>query len=216
MDTMKLLLGATVALLLGALAVSWQGMNNGIKNTSPDEVARLKREITELQAAQDLISIQKQRQQLQSSTPPAATPTDIEEMKSKLAANEAALKAIELEKAERDAQLAQDEEGLLEQRKLEGGDNELRRARLIANALLIGRVKEIVDDPQFGGFITISIDMPEQVQVDSEVSVRRKTGILCQFKVTDVTTEGAVAYPQPGFGKLSDIKPGDEIILTPL
>ena len=38
MDTMKLLLGATVALLLGALAVSWQGMKQGVADTSPDEL----------------------------------------------------------------------------------------------------------------------------------------------------------------------------------
>ena len=45
MDTMKLLLGATIALLLGALAVSWQGMTTGVKNTPPDEVARLEKQI---------------------------------------------------------------------------------------------------------------------------------------------------------------------------
>ena len=48
MDTMKLLLGATIALLLGALAVSWQGMNSGVKNAPPDELARLKKQVTEL------------------------------------------------------------------------------------------------------------------------------------------------------------------------
>ena len=58
MDTMKLLLGATVALLLGALAVSWQGMNTGVKNASPDEIARLERQIRELRAEQDKIQIE--------------------------------------------------------------------------------------------------------------------------------------------------------------
>ena len=49
-DTMKLLLGATVALLLGALAVSWQGMRRGVENASPDEIARLKKQVTEAEA----------------------------------------------------------------------------------------------------------------------------------------------------------------------
>jgi len=47
MDTMKLLLGATVAVLVGALALSYQNMNVGVKNASPDEIARLKKQISE-------------------------------------------------------------------------------------------------------------------------------------------------------------------------
>ena len=66
MDTMKLLLGATIALLLGALAVSWQGMNTGVKNTPPDEVARLEKQIKELRAEQDNLKMQRDLQLLRS------------------------------------------------------------------------------------------------------------------------------------------------------
>jgi multidrug efflux pump subunit AcrA (membrane-fusion protein) len=220
MDTMKLLLGATIALLLGALAVSWQGMRDGVKNAPADELARLRKQITELRMEQDKIQLEKQIQQLKASTPamPASggTSAEIEEMKAKLAANEAALAQLEADRqrAELDAKVAQDEEGLLSQRDLEKGDNELRRARMIAEALLIGKVSEYVEDAEYGGFITFEILMPEQVQPGTILAIRRKTGILGQLKVSDVTAEGGIANPLPGFGPVNP-QIGDELILPP-
>lgn len=218
---MKLLLGATIALLLGALAVSWQGMKSGVKNAPPDEIARLKKQVAELRMEQDRLQLEKQIQQLKAA-PAAAVPTpavnaaEIEELKMKLAANQTAIAQLEAEKqnAARDAKVAQDEEGLLSQRDLEKGDTELRRARMIAEALLIGRVKEYVEDAQYGGFITFDVMMPEQVQPGAILAIRRKTGILGQLKVSDVTAEGGIANPLPGFGPVQP-EVGDELILPP-
>lgn len=219
MDTMKLLLGATVALLLGALAVSWQGMNNGVKHTSPDELARLKAQVAELRKEQDKLQLEKQLQQIKATTPvsptPAANAAEIEAMKEQLEANKRALAEMEAEKAAaRDKKVAQDEEGLISQRDLEKGNTELRRARMIAQALLMGKVKEYVEDAQYGGFITFDILMPEQVQVGTILAIRRKTGILAQFKVSDVSAEGGIANPLPGFGPVQP-QIGDELILPP-
>lgn len=218
MDTMKLLLGATVALLLGALAVSWQGMNTGVKNTPPDEIARLKKQVSELRQEHDKLQLEKQIQQLKASAPamptPATNAAEIEAMKAQVEANKAALAKIAEEKAARDAKIEQDEEGLLGQRDLEKGDAELRRARLIAEALLMGRVKEYVEDAQYGGFITFDIAMPEQVQVGTILAIRRKTGILGQLKVSEVSAEGGIANPLPGFGPVQP-QVGDELILPP-
>ncbi|MEY3895473.1 MAG: hypothetical protein RLZZ214_992 [Verrucomicrobiota bacterium] len=219
MDTMKLLLGATIALLLGALAVSWQGMNTGVKNTPPDEIARLQKQIKELRAEQDNLKMQRDLQMLRSEpvqTPAAASALELEAMKLQLAQNKRALEEMELlkESEKRDQKVAQDEEGLLAQRGLEGKDGELRRARMISEALLIGRVKEYVEDAQYGGFITFDVLMPEQVQTGVIVAIRRKTGILGQLKVSDVTVEGAIANPLPGFGPLKP-QVGDELILPP-
>lgn len=217
---MKLLLGATVALLLGAVAVSWQGMQHGVKNASPDEIARLKKQVTELRQEQDKLQLERQLQQLKSSPPATVTPeanaAQIEAMRLEVENNKAKLAAIEAEKAEaekadRDAKLAQDEEGLLSQRDLEKGDSELRRARLIGEALLIARVREYVAE---GDFITFDILMPEQVQQGTVLALRRKTGILGQFTVSEVTAEGGIGNPQPGVGRV-DPKPGDELILPP-
>jgi hypothetical protein len=215
---MKLLLGATVALLLGAFTMSWLGMNRGIQNSSPDELTRLKKQVAELRQEQDKLQLEKQLLQLKSA--PAATPAtnaaEIEAMKSQLEALKAADAQIasEKDKTKRDAKVAQDEEGLLSQRDLEKGDAELRRARMIGEALLIGRVKEYVEDAQYGGFITFEITMPEQVQVGTTLAIRRKTGILGQLKVSDVSPEGGVANPLPGFGPVLP-QVGDELILPP-
>lgn len=215
---MKLLLGATVALLLGALAVSWQGMTSGVKNTSQDEIARLKKQVAELRQEQDNFQREKQLQQLRSMPVLDPTPSaaDIAAMKAQLEANNAALAQLEQEKqkAARDAKIAQDEEGLLSQLDLEKGDSELRRARMIGQALLIGRVIEYVGDPESGGFITFEILMPEQVQIGTILGIRRKTGILGQLTVSDVTSDGGIANPLPGFGPVQP-KPGDELILPP-
>lgn len=217
---MKLLLGATVALLLGALAMSWQGMNKGITNTSPDEIARLKKQVAELRQEQDKLQLEKQIQLLKAATPPTPTPAanaaEIEAIKAQAEANKLALAQLEADKdkAKRDAKVAQDEEGLLSQRDIEKGDAELRRARMIGEALLIGKVKEYVEDAQYGGFITFEIAMPEQVQVGTILAIRRKTGILGKLKVSDISAEGGIANPLPGFGPIQP-KVGDEIILPP-
>lgn len=107
-----------------------------------------------------------------------------------------------------------DEAGLIGQRELEKNDNELRRARLIRDALLIARVSEYVTDPQIGNFITIDVVMKEQVQEGVILAIRRKTGILGQVKVTEVTPEGAIASPMPGFGQIPP-EVGDELIIPP-
>jgi len=216
MDTMKLLLGATVALLLGALAVSWQSMNSGVRNTPPDEIARLKKQVAELRQEQDKLQLEKKIQQLKSA--PAPTPVsnaaEIEAMKLQVEANKRALAEIEAEKAKRDTKILEGEEGLLNQRDKENADSELKRARMIGQALLIGRVLEYIDDAQSGGFITFEVLMREQVQVGTILAIRRKTGILGQLKVSDVTAEGGIANPLPGFGPVQP-KAGDELILPP-
>ena len=212
-DTMKLLLGATVALLLGALAVSWQGLRRGVENASPDEIARLKKQVAELRQEQDKLELERQLQQLKLNAPatPEAQAAQIEAMKAEVEQNKERLAQIEAEKVAREVKLAQDEEGLLSQRDLEKGDSELRRARMIGEALLIGRIREYVAE---SGFITFDILMPEQVQQGTVLALRRKTGILGQFTVSEVTPEGGIADQLPGVGRI-DPKPGDELILPP-
>ena len=219
MDTMKLLLGATIALLLGALAVSWQGMNTGVKSTPASEVARLEKQIKELRVEQDKLALERQMLQLRNQAPVqqpvASAAADIAAIRAQMEAQAAErMAAEEKAKAEQEKKLLEAEEGFVEGRKIEKGDSELRRARMISEALLIGKVKEYVEDAQYGGFITFDIIMPEQVQTGTIVAIRRKTGILGQLKVSDVTAEGAIANPLPGFGPVQP-QIGDELILPP-
>jgi hypothetical protein len=191
-------------------------MNQGVKNTPPDEIARLQKQVKELRAEQDNLKMQRDLQQLRSESVQTPANSELETMRLQVAQNKLALEEIELRKeAEaRDKKVAQDEEGLLAQRSLEGGDSELRRARMIRDALLVGRIKEYVEDAQYGGFVTFEVLLPEQIQAGVIVAIRRQTGILGQFKVSDITAEGAIANPLPGFGQ---VKPqvGDELILPP-
>ncbi len=213
MDTMKLLLGATIALLLGALAVSWKDMKTGVRNTPSDEIARLQKQVRELRAEQDKLQIEKQRQQLIGSAPDPDA--ELNAMKLQLAQQKQALEILDQQERDlRDKKVADEEEVLGDQRALESKDVELRRARMISQSLLIGRVKEYVEDPALGGFVTFEVLMPEQVQSGAVVAIRRKTGILGQLKVSDVSAEGAIANPLPGFGPVKPIM-GDELILPP-
>lgn len=207
MDTLKFLLGVTVALLIGAIALSWQSMKDGVKNASPEELAQLQQQIDELRKEVEQSKAKPQE--------PSVASEEVEEIKQQLAATRQQLERVEAEKAaEMDDKLKQDEEGLIAQKMLEKNDSELRRARIIAQALLIGRVKEVVEDPQYGGFITIEVLMPEQVQVGTVLGIRRKTGILATFKVSDVTDDGAIANPVTALGP---VKPesGDELVFPP-
>ena len=137
-------------------------------------------------------------------------------MKEELARKEAEIAALaeEKEEAEKKAETYRDEAGFVAQRELEKGDNELRRARMIRDALLIGKISSYVANPEVGNFVTIDVVMPEQVQSGAILAIRRNTGILGRVKVTEVTAEGAIASPMPGFGQI-DPQQGDELIIPP-
>jgi len=212
MDTMKILLGATIALLLGALAMSWSGMQQNVRNAPADEIARLKKQVDELKIEQDRLQLEKQIAQMKANDPVTAPVTqavaELDSIRTNIESINETLRAKA--DAERLAKLEEEEQKLLDQREIEGGDDQLRRARLIANALLVGKVVEYIDDG--GGFATIQLLMPELVQPGSIIAIRRKTGILGQLKISDITPEGAIANPIPGFGNTKPV-PGDELIL---
>ena len=219
MDTMKLLLGTIIALLLAALVMSWNGMQQGVKNTPSDEAQRLSRQIEAIKAEQDRLALE--RQLLQQNTtlavaPPIDTSTDAEALKKQVEENSAQLAelAAEKEKAERDAKTSDSENLLLAGRKMEEQNALMREARLISQALLVGKITEYVEDAQLGGFVTLQVLMPEQVQQNTILAIRRKTGILGQVKVTSIEGGEAIASPLPGFGPIRpDV--GDELILPP-
>ena len=217
MNTMTVLLSATFALLLAAVVISFQGMTDGVKNAPKDELARLRIQVDQLRVEQGRLRAEKDLQQLRT-TPEAAAPTssEVDRMKAELEAKEAELSALAADKetAEKKAETFRDEAGLIGQRELEKGDNVLRRARLIRDALLIGRVKQYVVDPAAGGFAVIDVAMAEHVQVGTILAIRRNTGILGKVKITDISAEGAIGNPMAGFGPVEP-KEGDELIIPP-
>ena len=216
MDTLKILLGATVALLLGALAVSYKNINAPAKPAAQNEQKELLRQIEELRLEQDRLQIEKQRMEIQQAAAqappvpaPVAEPAEIAAMQAQIAELEK-----EKEKALRDAETADREAAFVGGKMLEGRDQEARRARMIRDSLVIARIKEWVEDPQFGGFATVEIIMPDNVQPGSVLCVRRNTGILGRLRVGEMTIEGAIANP---VGTFPEARPqaGDELILEP-
>jgi hypothetical protein len=221
MDTMKLLLGTTIALLLAALVMSWNGMQQGVKNTPADEYERLRKQIDALREDQNRLALEKQLQQGNASLAsqpqaPAATKDELEATKQQLKESEAMRLAMaeEKAKAERNAKVSDNENLLLTQRDLEKKNSLARETRLISQALLVGKVKEFREDAQYGSFVTLEIIMPEQVQQNTVLAIRRNTGILGQLKITSVEGGEAIASTLPGFGTVPPM-PGDELILPP-
>lgn len=221
MDTVKFLLGATCALLLVAVVASWQNMSRGVDNAPEHELERFRKQLAEIRAEQDRLKLEKQRLELQASVPaPTAsspTPAELELLRLQEEAEAKALAELQAkESAKEEKQLAMEEEGLIAQRDLEKRDSELRRARLIAEALLIGKIREFIEDAEIGSFITFDVMAPDGVSLDpgTIIGIRRKTGILREFKISEITPEGGIAYPMPGIG---DARPeiGDELILPP-
>lgn len=216
MDTLKILLGATVALLLGALAVSYKNINAPAKPAVQNEQKELLRQIEELRLEQDRLQIEKQRMELQQAAAqappvpaPVAEPAEIAAMQAQIAELEK-----EKEKALRDAETADREAAFVGGKMLEGRDQEARRARMIRDSLVIARIQEWVEDPQLGGFATIEVIMPDNVQPGTVLCVRRNTGILGKLRVGEMSIEGAIANP---IGSFPEARPqaGDELILEP-
>ncbi len=217
MNTITILLGATLALLLAAVVLSFQGMKEGVRNAPQEEIARLQTQLDQLRLEQERLDMEKQLQQVPSNPmPESATPSDMEKMRAELAAKEKEIAGLAEEKAEAEkkADTYRDEAGFIGGRELEKNDNELRRARMIRDALLIGKVSSYIANAEVGNFLTIDVVMPEQVQPGVILAIRRNTGILGQVKVSDVTVEGAIANPMPGFGPVEP-QAGDELIIPP-
>jgi hypothetical protein len=225
MDTMKVLLGATIALLIGALAFSFQGMKQGVRDAPPDEIARLQQQVAAMQAQTERERLERELQEFRASAQPQPPPQPVqtavpdesfEQLRAELAAKEAALAELEAEKekAERDATVYREEAGAIGQAMLEKGDDDLRRSRLIKNAMTMGRVLQYTEAPDVGDFVVVEILVPENIQPGNVLAIRRNTGILGHLKIADVTPEGAIANVMPGFGP---IKPqeGDELIIPP-
>ncbi len=217
MNTMSILLGATFALLLAAVVLSFQNMNQGVKNAPPEEVARLQRQIDELKLEHERFKLEREKLEfMNAQNGGASSGSSVDKMKAELAAKEAEMAALAQAKldAEKDAAASKDEATMFIQKDLLKSDNELRRATLIRDALLIARITEYIDDPEVGGVAVLEIVMPELVKVGDILSIRRNTGILGRLKITDVSAEGAFASPMPGFGPVVP-EAGDELIIAP-
>jgi len=217
MDTLKILLLATMALLVGALAVSIKRMNADVAAAPEGEIAALRQQLFEIEQAMKRLEIEKERKLLREaaeapSGSDAVTRGEVEESKAELEARLAQLEAEAVEFKE-DAERAEQEALLMNERFAEDKDKVARRMRVINEAMLIATIQEWVEDPSgFGNFAVLDIERPENVQSGTVLAIRRNGGILGKLRVGEVTIDGAIGNPTKPFG---EIKPqrGDELIL---
>ena len=226
MNTMKILLGATIVLLVAGLIVSWNAKNEGVAQASPEDLARYEKVLAEMRKETERLNGSPvQSAQVPAAGAVASSPADFPAEDSRIAELEARLLEMEREKreladekerAERDATVARDEAGLAGQRQIESHDRQQHRARQISQALLVARVKEFIED-EFGGFVVLHVERPDNASSGAILGIRRNTGIIGKVRVTENTPEGAIASPLPEscLGGPVDIREGDELIVEP-
>jgi hypothetical protein len=223
MDTIKLLLAATTALLLGALAWTWQNQNNLSKNAPAAELARIQRQLEEIKREEAILRSEKQLRDMGVTAATMSNPVSNTTAQQELEAKAAQLREIEernaalqreLEMKEKEANVAKKEAGFIAQDALEKSDKELRRARQIREALLMAKISSVTNDPAIGSFVTIQLVMPEHVTVDTILAIRRKDGIAGNLKVSQIDGNEGIADVLPGAGPFTP-EIGDEVIVAP-
>lgn len=212
MDTLKIMLGATIALLLVAVGVSYKGMNQQVRNAPEEEIRDLRRQLLEMEQESERLKLERERRILREAAA-EPQPTDVVTREdAAVFAERLAQLERETEQAKEEADRAKKETDFLLDKRNENKSKDERRVRVINEAMLIATVREWVEDPQFGGFAVLSVESEDNVQSGTVLAIRRNGGILGKLKVTEVSIDGAVANPVTAFGEVKP-QPGDELIL---
>lgn len=186
-----------VALLLGALGVSWKGFRSEVKNASPAELGEQRRQIDEIRADRERLKAERER--IVSEVPSSSSVPEEPAVEESVVPGSGNVERVE---------------ALPEERLSLPVVDEAARVRAIAAAPVLGKIAEWVEDPALGSFATVEVMDAAAVKVGSVLCVRRNSGILGRLEVGEVLPEGAIATPLSGFG---DLKPsaGDELIAAP-
>lgn len=227
MNLTNILLGSTGVLLLVALVLSFGKMNNG-RDDSPDEIAKLRREILQLQMADnDLERKPAASPSLIFPTTPynptpatelasqesgqssAETNRKLQELQDQIAeltrANQAPAVVPEVIEAEL-ATVEPDPEPVPDP------DAE-SRMRLIRNAILQATVLEYSAEDWIAAIEPTSL---ANFAVGDELALRRNDGILCYFTVTKQAGGAYIVALKAGLADgAPEIVPGDELIIPP-
>lgn len=215
MNITQILLGSTAAMLLAALILSYGAMKGGEAEDGRKHSA------TELM--QENVRLQSEIDRLRQGLPVASAVTQVElpesVSKSKLREIEGQNELLrqQLAEAEKKKQQAEAETLAMNQRQSGKLNKEERRARLIAQAMLMAQVKEVAE--QEGIYvIVLDVKVPQAVRMNTELAVRRGTGIIGRLTVSNIAEGNVFADPLPGTfpsGQV-DVKVGDELIIPPL
>ncbi len=215
MNITQILLGATAAMLLAALGLSYMSMRSGEQGDSRKQQA--------VELLQENASYEAELKRLKSGQPltspvlPVETPATISVDKLKEIEIQNTLLREQVLRSEKKVQQAEEETLAMNQRHVQKHDKAARRARLISQAMLMAQVQEVAE--QEGIFvIVLNVKMPQAVRMNTELAIRRGTGIIGRVIVSNIDDGATFADPLPGTfpGGSVDVKVGDELIIPPL
>ncbi len=212
MNITQILLGATAAMLLAALVLSFSAMKDGEKEDVRrmsakeliDENARLQAEVDRLRGGRPM-----------SAPEPAQLPDsmsiaklkELEEINQRLQA--------EKEAAEKKQEQAEAETLAMNQRSSGQLKKEAYRAKLIGQALVMAQVKEVVLENDQVQFVVIDVKQTT-LSMGQRLAIRRNNGIVGEVVVSRMDAEASFADPLPNVAGKIDIVEGDELIIAPL
>ncbi|QJE96261.1 hypothetical protein [Luteolibacter luteus] len=220
MDTIKILLGATVAVLLGALAMSWKNFKTEEKSAPDAELKKIETQIAEIRLEQERLRLERMRLLGGAELPvepeaKPANPQDIPETGATytddtVAGGTTPPDALPPPPADMPPAAAGDTAAPAEESPAPLA-NETQRADAIKGAPVVAKVGEWVED---GAFAVVQVVDATVVKSGAILCVRRNSGILGRLKVGDVEGTEAVASATAAF---PGPKPqaGDELIVEP-
>lgn len=209
MNITQILLGSTAAMLVAALILSYSAMKDGEgedgrRQTAKeliDENARLQAELDRMRGGQPMAAPQPAEKPDSMS---ATKLRELEEQNRKLLADK--------EAAEKKQKQAEAETLAMNERASGQHDKQARRAKLIAQAMLMAQVKEVAKVDGKIQFVVLDVKQ-SNVRMGSRLAIRRNTGIVGEVEITRMDAEATVADPLPNAVGKIDIKQGDELII---
>jgi hypothetical protein len=222
MDTIKILLALTTTVLAAALAWSFSQQKDQSAKAPKDELARIEQQLAALAIEEknlasekrlrnlgiDVLSTSRQQQKKDADAQQAVLEKQQRE------AEEAAKKLRELEAKQSDKDFQNEEQGIVDLKKVEKNNKAFRNSNLILQALPLARVTNYVDNPELGNFVIFDVKVENVVNVDSVLAVRRKDGIAGFVRVTSIEGVEGVADILPGAGKFTP-QIGEDLIMDP-
>ena len=213
MNTIKILLGATVAVLLGALAMSWKNFRVQEKNAPDEELRKIETQIAEIRLEQERLRLERMKilhgevpvaEPAEAVTDPAEIPDTGASYSTEAAATPATPPA-DMPPALPDSAAAPEE---TQPDPLPG---EAQRVEAIKSAPAVAKVGQWVED---GAFAVVQVMDPAMVKTGTILCVRRNSGILGRLKVGEVEGSEAIASATAAFPGPKP-QPGDELIVEP-
>ena len=214
MNITQILLGSTAVMLLVAIILSYSDMKDG------EQQYGLQQSASELM--EENASLQEELDRMRTGAMPADTgaqlviPAEVDTaMLDEMKKEQDLLRQQLVDEAEK-RELAEAEALALTERQSGRMNREERRARNISIAMLMAQVSEVAEQDGIS-IILLDVKMPEQVQMNTELAVRRGNGIVGRLSVSNIVDGNYFADPIPGTfpGGTIDVKVGDELIIPP-